>query len=132
MKPTYIRFVTRRVDPDSQREEGVFQAAHRLCREGNLSDLESARLTELLDWFKVNLKAPTRLTSAKPPHHNKKNRAICWFKGDAILYLSNIWEIVRLLEHHGLFVQMIKTNRPGYIVYEDDYQIAAEPFADSL
>jgi hypothetical protein len=26
--------------------------------------------------------------------------------------------------------RMIKTRRPGYIVYEDDDQIAAEPFRD--
>jgi len=40
-------------------------------------------------------------------------------------------EIIRLLESHGISVRMIKTDRPGYVVYEDDHQIVAEPFADS-
>lgn len=36
-----------------------------------------------------------------------------------------------LLGAHGYTVEMLKTNRPGFIVYEDDAQIAAEPFADT-
>ena len=31
----------------------------------------------------------------------------------------------------GVAVEMIKTERPGYIVYEDEYQIAAYPLADT-
>jgi hypothetical protein len=35
------------------------------------------------------------------------------------------------LQDVGVDVRMLKTN-PGYIVYQDDYQIAAEPFADTV
>jgi hypothetical protein len=34
-----------------------------------------------------------------------------------------------MLENHGVSVQMLKTERVGYVVYEDEYQIVAEPFA---
>jgi len=27
-------------------------------------------------------------------------------------------------------VQMLKSDRAGYVVYEDEYQVVAEPFAD--
>jgi len=40
-------------------------------------------------------------------------------------------EMVALLKHHDLPVRMIKTARPGYVVYEDEFQIVAVPFADS-
>jgi hypothetical protein len=28
-------------------------------------------------------------------------------------------------------VRMLKTDRPGYVVYEDGFQIVAEPFSDA-
>lgn len=37
----------------------------------------------------------------------------------------------QILEAHGIRVEIIRTDRPGYIVYEDAYQIAAEPFQDT-
>ncbi|MDP2123062.1 MAG: hypothetical protein Q8J92_01645 [Parvibaculum sp.] len=40
-------------------------------------------------------------------------------------------EISRILQEYGHFVTMIKSARPGYIVYEDEHQIVAEPFADT-
>ena len=41
-------------------------------------------------------------------------------------------ECQRILEAHGIVVEMLVTQRPGYIVYEDAYQVAAYPFADTL
>jgi hypothetical protein len=127
----YIRFVTGHVNSDSVREEGVFHAAYRLRRAAALYDHESASLTEHLDWFKSNLKIPARFTSAKPPYYRKQNRAISWFKETAMEHIARMREIAGLLEGHGISVRMVKTDRPGYVVYEDDYQIVAEPFADS-
>lgn len=37
-----------------------------------------------------------------------------------------------MLENHGVAVRMLKADRVGYVVYEDDYQIVAEPFSDVL
>lgn len=41
-------------------------------------------------------------------------------------------ELAILLEAHGIIVNVIRTERPGYIVYEDPYQITAEPFSDTI
>jgi hypothetical protein len=37
-------------------------------------------------------------------------------------------ELVALLVHKDVPVEELRTERPGYIVYEDEHQIAAEPF----
>ena len=37
----------------------------------------------------------------------------------------------RLKERYGIEVEIITTTRPGYIVYEDRFQVAAYPFADT-
>ncbi len=39
--------------------------------------------------------------------------------------------IAAMLQAHDILTEMIVTDRPGYIVYEDDFQIVAEPFADT-
>jgi hypothetical protein len=36
--------------------------------------------------------------------------------------------VVAILQNHGVSVRMLKTDRIGYVVYEDEYQIVAEPF----
>ncbi len=56
---------------------------------------------------------------------------ISWFKDTAQTHIGKMREMVALLEHHDVSVRMIKTMRPGYVVYEDEFQIVAVPFADS-
>jgi hypothetical protein len=55
---------------------------------------------------------------------------VCWFKASAAQHIARIHEIVCILEQNGVFVHVCRTDRPGYIVYEDEFQIVAEPFAD--
>jgi hypothetical protein len=33
--------------------------------------------------------------------------------------------LVNILNSHGVVTEMIRSGRPGYIVYEDEFQIAA-------
>jgi hypothetical protein len=37
-------------------------------------------------------------------------------------------ELAAILEAHDIRTEMLTTDRPGYVVYEDDYQVVAEPF----
>jgi pyruvate-formate lyase-activating enzyme len=43
---------------------------------------------------------------------------------------QRIWEMVRILERNGIYVQKVITDRPGYVVYEDEWQLVAEPFRE--
>jgi hypothetical protein len=40
-------------------------------------------------------------------------------------------ELARLVEDLGYSVRVVRTSRPGYTVYEDEYQVIAEPFHGS-
>jgi len=126
----FVRFVTAEVHKDSQSQLGVFQAAFRLRDKDELYDYEEVLLPEVLDWFNKHLEKPDKFTSSKPPYYRKKSKAISWFKGSAKDHLAMMRQIVSILENHDVPTRMIKTARPGYIVYEDEYQVAAEPFAD--
>lgn len=37
----------------------------------------------------------------------------------------------RVLESHGLAVTVVQETHVGYVVYEDEAQVVAEPFADT-
>jgi hypothetical protein len=127
----FLRFVTAELHQESHEELGVFQAAFRLRDNDMLSPEEEAILQEIRDWFNKNLEKPTRFTTAKPPYYRKRQNGISWFKDSAREHIGKIREIVALLKNHDVPVRMIKSARPGYVVYEDEFQIVAVPFADS-
>lgn len=127
----FLRFVTTEVDNESHKELGVFHAARRLRDSSSLSQAEETLLLEIRDWFNINLKKPNRFTSAKPPYDRKRQNGISWFKDSACVHIGKMHEMVALLKHHDVPVRMIKTARPGYVLYEDEFQIVAVPFADS-
>lgn len=125
----YLRFVVGEIDEDSQRELGVFHAVGYLRDQRKLFQYEKEQHDLIYEWFKKNLEKPTRFTTSKAPCYRKKNRAISWFKDSAHEHLNRIRSLVAILENHDVAVQMLKTNRVGYVVYEDEYQIVAEPFS---
>lgn len=126
---TYIRFVVPSLDEDSQQELGVFHAIGNLRDSGKLDPHEEDEHEHIGHWFDENLKRPTRLTASKPPFYRKKNKAISWFKNSAHEHIARVRSLVAILEHHGISVRMLRTQRVGYVVYEDEYQIVAEAFA---
>jgi hypothetical protein len=125
----YLRFVVAYIDRDSGRELGVFQAVWNLRDRGRLSGDEETHHDSIRKWFNEHLEKPTRFTAAKPPYYRRQAKALSWFKDSAHEHISRVRELVTILEHHGISVRMLKTDRVGYIVYEDEYQIVAEPFA---
>jgi hypothetical protein len=127
----YLRFVVADIDEDSGRELVVFHAVRNLREEEKLHAHEEEMHDSIVQWFDKHLEKPTRFTASKPPYYRKKNVAISWFKDTAHEHLARVRELVVILEHHGVSVRMLKANRVGYIVYEDEFQIVAQPFSDT-
>lgn len=74
---------------------------------------------------------PARFTASRPPFYRKKSRAISWFKDTAHEHVARVRELVVILEHHSVSVRVLKADRVGYIVYQDEFQIVAQPFTDT-
>jgi hypothetical protein len=127
----YLRFVVADIHKDSGRELGIFHAMGNLRDEGKLHVDEEELHDSIVQWFDKHLKKPTRFTASKPPFYRKKSVAISWFKDTAHEHLARVRELAVILEHHGVSVRMLKADRVGYIVYEDEFQIVAQPFADT-
>jgi hypothetical protein len=118
----YIRFVIGREDDESHVGQGIFQAAARALEWRDITGSDADELNELRRWFSENLDRPTSFG------RNKLRLGICWFKTGSTEHISRIWEMVRILERNGIYVKKIKTDRPGYVIYEDEWQLVAEPF----
>ncbi len=123
----FIRFITYEIDEDSHVEAGVFMAAGKLRDEGNLPEYELNHLKDLLAWFHDNLESPYEYRVSRP---KRKKKSICWFKSLAKEHLEKMREIIIVLENHDVHIRMIKTEKIGYVLYEDEHQVFAEPFAD--
>jgi hypothetical protein len=121
-KREYVRFVIGRKDEDAHVEQGVFQAAAQALEWQNITGSDADELNRLQLWFGENLEKPTSFG------RDKRRRGICWFKTDATAHISRIWEMIQVLERNGIYVRKIRTDKPGYVIYEDEWQLVAEPF----
>lgn len=128
----YLRFVLSNQNPDTGAHEGIFACAYELKHSGSLLEHEARKLQELLNWLDDNLAVPSRFNRTKSKgYYRRKTKGISWLKSSALTHVAKMQQIASILKEQGLYVSMIKSARPGYIVYEDDHQIVAEPFADT-
>ncbi len=125
----YIRFVSDEVDYCSGKRLGLFHVIRELHDSGNLYDYEDEIVISIRDWFNDHLEKPESFNRSSKP--GAANKAISWFKPTAREHIEKMYQLISIIEGHGIRVHVIKTNRPGYIVYEDEYQITAEPFNET-
>lgn len=79
---------------------------------------------------KANRNTPPFANGTKDGAPGKKSKAISWFKDSAHEHTARVRSLVAILRHHEVAVRMLRADRVGYVVYEDEYQIVAEPFAE--
>lgn len=126
----YIRFAVHKQDEDSGRRQGLFQAMSDLEHAGVLLEHEQTQYDETYEWFRRNLKKPRSFTRSSKPHAKKV--ALSWFKDTAREHIARMHALVQVLQAHGVDVEILRTERPGYVVYEDQHQVTAEPFNETI
>src|SRR5438105_12726822 len=115
----YLRFVIHKNDENSGRRQGLFQALADLEEQSVLLPHEQAEYEEIYAWFKKNLKKPRSFTRSSKPHAKKVS--LSWFKDSATEHIAKMYALRQILEAHGIPVDIIRTSRPGYVVYEDQF-----------
>jgi len=127
-----VRFVVSQTHAESGVEGGLFGAAYALRDAEDVSQEHRQELSELLLWFEKHLPTPNRFnrTSSKG-YYRRNQKGIAWFRDTAEGHLSRMHELKRIAEANGHSVALIREDRVGYVVYEDDVQVIAEPFADT-
>ena len=123
----FLRFVGAEIDLRTGKHKGIFTLAHDLIETNTLSKHEEDNLKELLKWLSKNLPIPTRFSKNRNNSH-KENISTSWIKDSANDIIAKIWEIKHVLETHEITIDVLRSKKPGYIVYEDDVQIVVDPF----
>jgi hypothetical protein len=121
----FVRFVAKWRIEGSRCRVGIFRFDDLAYEEMPYRD--RCRCDVIFDWFNQYLPVPCRISRSRRP----KAPAICWFKSDANDFIREARNISALLDANGIPIVMLRTRRPGYIVYEDDFQIAAVPFRET-
>jgi hypothetical protein len=128
----FIRFVLAKRHPESGFHDGVFRVAYQLCDDTDVSETDRRSLRELIDWFEKNLATPDRFNRSRSKgYYRRATKGIAWLRDTAKDGASKMHQLKGILESNGYQVRMIRANRVGFIVYEDEHQVVAEPFADT-
>lgn len=123
----YVRFVIDKHDGVSREPLGLFQAVHDLRDDGHLLKDERIAVDKIFKWFDENLPEPKRFSRSSK--RSAKAVAISWFKPTAEECIKHMQELASILYTHDIPTKVIKTRQPGYVVYEDEYQVVAQAFS---
>lgn len=127
MTGIFLRFIASDPERESDRPEGIFAAAYDILHRDASPRYLQDEIHETLDWFAVELPIPDRFVRSRRPH--RADNGLCWFKMDSGDCIRNVRYLVHLVTECGIPVREIQTDEPGYVIYEDDHQIVAQPFS---
>src|SRR5262249_8623649 len=133
VRPVFVRVVATPAGTEVRRATGIFQAAYVLLRHAALSTERCDGLREHLDWFNENLPAPDRFVRSRSNgFYRRPPIAVSWFRQEAAEHIAHAEALAREVAAEGPTVQTLRTVHPGYVVYQDEYQVVAVPFRDRL
>jgi hypothetical protein len=116
----FIRFVVGSDGEHHKALTGVITEARLLSERIELTQAEHDWMVSSFDWFNDHLPVPPFSRADWP------GDVVAWFKDDAHDAIRIAWDLVALLEEHGVPVRMLRSADPGRVVNEDDYQVVVE------
>lgn len=129
---SYIRFVLTTRVRGSRSRQGFFAAAYQLRGRLTPESPASVALKDLLIWFEKNLAVPERFNrTTSKGFYRREAKGLSWFKDEDGEALDKAFALARLLTDNGYAVEVLRTTRIGYVIFEDEHQVVAEPFADT-
>lgn len=129
----FLRFVRLTTVEGAKAREGFFTAAYEMREKEGLDSASLSRLEDMLAWFRQNLTIPSGFNKSKSKgaYRRRNTKGLSWFKPNARDHVTRAYELAEMLSQHGYHIEVLKSARPGYVVYEDEFQLVAEPFADT-
>lgn len=122
-----LRFVIPDRDQRTGQPMGLMTLAYGLLRSRDIAQSDESELQRLVHWMETHIPVPSRFARKRNVSH-KETHGISWIKADAADAISHLHAIAEIMERYGYRIDILRTDRPGYVVYEDDLQIVAEPF----
>lgn len=133
MGAEFVRFVVPAwIHRESQAPIGVIGAAYELSRRDAISHELRRELERLIEWFEENLAVPDRFNRTKSKGwYRRDTRGISWLRSTAVQHLARMADLAACITRCGYAIAEVRAKRVGYVVYEDDVQVIAEPFRDT-
>ncbi|MCU6795110.1 hypothetical protein OB236_23660 [Paenibacillus sp. WQ 127069] len=117
MNVRYLR-VQVRYSGKTGKPVGIFGACWHLLRGSRLNEEESAKFLAINEWFKEHLPEPSFY------EHGNPDKAITWFKvGLSDQMVTELQPLMDLLDKYHVQYDIVLSNYPGTIIYEDKYQV---------
>ncbi len=128
----YLRFVCLHPVKGMMARAGFLAAAYKARDSADIDPTTAQALNSQIEWFRANLAVPERFgrTSSKG-WYRRDSKGLSWFKPGASDHIARAFELAATLERAGVMIEVIRSDRIGYVIYEDDHQVVAEPFADT-
>lgn len=127
-----VRFIVTETADGSATSSGLLGAAYKLSNDGVMPPAQRDELKSLIKWFDSHVPIPERFNrSSSRGYYRRETKGISWFRDAAKESLANMHRLKSIAESNGLTVHVLNEERVGYVVYEDDFQVIAEPFADT-
>ena len=124
-RPVFVRFVCFNTVQGQRTRLGLFQAIE-LARESDQSSGWALELAgELSDWFSDNLAVPAPIEQGW--RETDGQRALSWFKPQAVEHIRRMHELRSALEECGVHVEVLTTKDIGAVVWQDQHQVLAAP-----
>lgn len=120
----YIRFVCFRLVEGQRQRLGIFQALDE-ARDCDFAPPWALRqIGETYGWFKENLAVPSHFEKT---WGGRGRPGLSWFKPIAIEHIKQMHQLKLAVEECGLHVEILTTRDPGSIIWQDKYQLVADP-----
>lgn len=123
----YLRFVGSDIDARTGQATGLMTIAYELHRAAVLNLADETQLLTHLHWIQTEIPIPTRFARRRNVYH-KETHGLSWVKPEATELIRHLYAIAGIAGRYGHLIDVLRTGRPGYVVYEDAWQIVAEPF----
>lgn len=120
----FIRFVVGADDEHHRLLTGIITEARILRDENKLHLHEQEWLETIYDWFDTHLPHPP-FSSGRFPQD-----AVAWFKAESGDFIGRMWDIVAIIREHDVPVRLLKSQNPGKILYEDEYQVVVKEWRE--
>ncbi|MEL7025643.1 MAG: hypothetical protein AAGO57_00235 [Pseudomonadota bacterium] len=129
----YLRFITPNPVDGMHSRQGFFDAAWDMVEDASADQFTVSQVKRVLQWYADNLNIPDRFSRTKSAGwYRRDTRGLSWFKPTATDHIRHGFELKSLLDQNGYPIEIIKADRIGYVIYQDEYQVVAEPFADTV
>jgi hypothetical protein len=116
MKFKYVRIQGKELAANTNYAKGVFSMCWQLIQDDVMDEEDADLFKEIDQWFSEEL--------PYPPQCMNREKVVCFFKTEnSKEMMKMINPAMWLLEKYNHPFDVVYTNFPGEIVYEDEYQI---------